>query len=257
MVDLKKLELSAQAYRTATPFNHAVIDKFFESDTAEGLESEFPSYGSEKWHVYSNAIEEKKTANVWNYFPGLTYKVFSYLCSSEFTAALSKFCGVRLYPDIGLHGGGWHIHSHGGNLNPHLDYSLHPKLGLQRKINIIVYLSSGLRSEHGGQLGLWDHDPEKHLPGKLVREVEPIFNRAIIFDTTQNSWHGMSRPLVVPEGIYRKSLAIYYLCEPPAGVDKRAKALFAPRGDQEGNQEIQELIRKRSDVSQAELVYRK
>jgi glutamyl-tRNA synthetase len=32
-----------------------------------------------------------------------------------------------------LHGGGLHCHKAGGKLNTHLDYSLHPKLNLQRK----------------------------------------------------------------------------------------------------------------------------
>jgi len=32
------------------------------------------------------------------------------------------------------------MHAAGGNLNPHLDYSIHPKMGLQRKLNVIIYL---------------------------------------------------------------------------------------------------------------------
>jgi hypothetical protein len=55
---------------------------------------------------------------------------------------LSKKLDLFLYPDPGLHGGGWHMHGAGGNLNPHLDYSIHPKSGLMRKLNIIIYLSN-------------------------------------------------------------------------------------------------------------------
>jgi hypothetical protein len=169
---------------------------------------------------------------------------------------LSSKVGTHLYPDPGLHGGGWHIHGAGGNLNPHLDYSIHPKLKLQRKLNIIVYLSSGMRPDHGGHLGLWKHDPETFSPGDLVQEYEPAFNTAVIFDTTRNSWHGMSRPLQVPPGVYRKSIAVYYLCDPEAEAPSRERALFAPRESQKGDPEVAELIRRRADPKEHSSVYR-
>jgi len=155
-----------------------------------------------------------------------------------------------------LNGGGWHIHGTGGNLNPHLDYSIHPKMQMERVLNIIIYLSSELAPEHGGYLGLWAHDDARNAPGELVKEVEPRFNRAIIFNTTQNSWHGMSRKLDLPEGIYRKSLAIYYMREPAADADPRGRALFAPRDEQRHDQAVLETIRLRSNVSTSRDVYR-
>ena len=50
----------------------------------------------------------------------------------------------------GLNGGGWHIHANGGKLNPHLDYSMYPKLPYQRKLNIIVYLQPNWEESWGG-----------------------------------------------------------------------------------------------------------
>ena len=44
--------------------------------------------------------------------------------------------------DIGLHGGGVHLNQRsGGNLNLHKDYSIHPKLGMMRKLNLIIYMN--------------------------------------------------------------------------------------------------------------------
>jgi len=147
------------------------------------------------------------------------------LNSPQMIKLLEKHVGVNLFPDMGLHGGGWHMHGSGGNLNPHFDYSIHPKCGLQRKLNIIIYLSRDLKPiKHKGHLGLWSHDHKINQPKDLIKEVEPIFNRAIIFDTTQNSWHGMSQKLQVPKGIYRKSLAVYYLTEPKHAL-KHQKAV--------------------------------
>ena len=63
--------------------------------------------------------------------------------------------------------------------------------------------------------------------------MAPLFNRAILFDVTNNSWHGLSRVCKLPEGIYRKSIAIYYLTDLPKNINHRSRALFSLVDDQE------------------------
>lgn len=156
--------------------------------------------------------------------------------------------------DPGLHGGGYHLHAKSGNLNPHLDYSIHPLLGLERRINLIYYLSDHYNEIDGGHLGLWDNTSAQK-PGSLIKEIAPVFNSAVIFNTSQNSWHGLSRHYE-PEGEkYRKSLASYYVSEPRASASHRTRALFAPRNTEEDNEEIHEIIKKRVDESLHASVY--
>ena len=57
---------------------------------------------------------------------------------------MGKLAGVNLYPDCGLHGGGWHTHGVGGKLNMHPDYAIHPKSGLERQLNLIIYAQPAL-----------------------------------------------------------------------------------------------------------------
>jgi hypothetical protein len=256
MINRSALTAAFADFAKGQPFSHCVIDDFVPAELGAQLEAEVLPYDHQKWFVYKNAIEDKKALNDWNVFPATTYRFFQYLNSPEFVQFLSGLAGAQLYSDNGLHGGGWHMHGPGGNLNPHLDYSIHPKLGLQRKLNIILYISSDLKPDHGGHLGLWAHDDANKQPGKLVREIEPKYRRAVIFDTTQNSWHGMSRGLTQPEGIYRKSLATYFLCEPAKDSDPRGRALFAPRENQKGDEKIEELIKARSGVASSAKVYR-
>lgn len=256
LLNFDNLRSGLRNFTGSRPFDHCIIDDFFEADAAAVLSSEFPSYDSADWYFYNNAIEHKKALNNWEKFPKATYQAFTLLQSPGVTDLLEESLGEQIYVDHGLNGGGWHIHGAGGNLNPHLDYSIHPKMPLERVVNIIVYLSPDLRPEHGGHLGLWAHNEEKKAPGELVKEVEPKFNRAIVFNTTQNSWHGMSRKLNVPEGVYRKSLAIYYMREPAEGAEQRGRALFAPREEQQGDEEVLETIRLRSSVSTSSSVYR-
>lgn len=246
-INLSSFNEAFSRFKGVRPFDHCVIDNFFLPGIAEKLEQEFLDYNNPKWFYYKNAIEDKKALNDWNQFPIFTYQIFRDLMSEKFVEILRKGMGCSIYPDQGLHGGGWHIHGPGGNLNPHLDYSIHPKVGLLRKINIIIYVSSGMRPEYGGHLGLWEQSTMENGPGRLVSEIEPKFNRAVMFDTTQNSWHGMSRGLIQPEGIYRKSLAIYYLTDSLEGGDNRERALFAPREEQKADLAVKELIKIRAD----------
>jgi Rps23 Pro-64 3,4-dihydroxylase Tpa1-like proline 4-hydroxylase len=232
-------------YLSAKPFHHIVIDNFFKEDFALKLEAEFPDFNDKTWYLYDNPIENKKTLNHWDRFPKNTYQAFSYLNNLEFISQIEKLTSIdKLYPDIGLNGGGWHMHGRGGKLNVHLDYSIHPKLFLERRLNIIIYLCKDWQENWGGQLGLWSHDKKNQKPKECIHKISPIFNRAVIFDTTQNSWYGLPEEIKCPEGAYRKSLAIYYLSQPRKEASKRGKALFAPYQEQEEDQEILELIKK-------------
>ena len=253
MIKLKKEWF--RHYHDAKPFDHIVIDNFLEKSFAIELENSFFDYYSDIWHCYSNAIEEKKTCNIWNEFNEPLYKYFTMINSPSFVQQLSDNVGADLIADNGLHGGGLHIHSGGGNLNPHLDYSIHPKIKMQRKINIIYYCSQDSKLSLGGygDLGLWHGD--EYSPKQLVRSIEPKFNRAVIFDTTQNSWHGLVNAIPKGSSVLRKSLAAYYLTEPASICDSRSRAMFSPREAQKGNSAIEETIRKRGSESTFSEVY--
>lgn len=255
-VDVESISDQLSHYGKEGPFDHVVIDDFFLPNIAQSLHEEFPDFESDVWKGYNSPIEKKRLCNTWDSFPVLTYKVFSALNSPEFVSLLStKLLSSRnLFSDQGLNGGGWHIHKRGGKLNTHLDYSVHPKLGLQRKLNIIVYVNPDWQENWGGSLGLWGNESAEK-PGDLVKSVWSKFNRAVVFDTTQNSWHGLPEPLVCPDGQARQSLAAYYLCDPSEGVDTRGKALFAPTKEQENDEEILDLIKRRSSVASASGVY--
>jgi len=210
------------------PFDHWIIEDFLDTQDAKDVSKEFIDYESTEDIVrYKGWIGEKSTCNSWNRFPALTYKIFSNLLSLDFVSHLSAVTGVTpLYPDIGLHGGGWHMSGKGGSLAMHLDYSIHPKLNLQRKLNLILYLEEDYNPQWGGSLQLWSHDKEKSKPLNKIKEVEPLFNRAILFDTTQKSWHGFPESINPPEGKLRKSFAVYYLTEITSTAEDRYKARY-------------------------------
>ena len=249
------IETASRQWKGAQPFEHVVIDNFLQSDVAEQLAAEFPAWDDRMWYQYENAIEQKKALNHWDRFPAMTYRVMTAFNSPDFVSVLEGLTGISgLHTDPGLNGGGWHGHTAGGKLNVHLDYSLHPKLRMERRLNLILYITPGWKPAWGGQLGLWGGD--SRAPGALGQKIDCLFNRAVLFDTTQNSWHGLPEPVTCPDGAIRRSLAVYYLTEPRATTDPRGKALFAPHGDQANDPAVLELIKKRASTTNANDVYR-
>jgi hypothetical protein len=213
-----------------------VIDDFLNKEYVSILDNCFPLYSDPRWFVYDNPIENKKTCCDWGQFQSPMYQLFRELNSLRMVAILANHFKCVLHSDPGLHGGGMHIHGAGGNLNPHLDYEIHPKLGLKRYLNIIIYLSDTKCSE----LGFWADDDGQC--GALSRQITIRRNRAVIFQT-ENCWHGMARPMEEGSGL-RKSLAVYYLTDTDS-QDGNKRARFALREDQVADTALKQLISDR------------
>lgn len=229
------------------PVQHFVIDDFFPADIAHQLLEEFEDYDSERWFVYDSVLERKKAIREWGAFGATTYRTFQYLCSREFMSWLQNITGrPGLIPDPGLHGAGWHCHQAGDHLNLHLDYNLHPMLDLQRRYNLIIYLCPDWQETWHGALEFWDHDADSNQPARCRNAVFPAMNRAVLFDTSENCWHGFPQALACPSGVLRRSLAMYYLSEPEQPLAVRRRARYAARPDQRHDAEVLALIAKRS-----------
>jgi len=234
------------------PFDHVVIDNFISDTEAEQLLKEFPNHNSQTWstygHTYDSPLEKKRTIRDWKAFPPNTYQFFLKLCSKKMSNFIESLFDYKkdIYPDYGLHGAGWHSHKGGDHLNIHLDYSIHPFANLQRKYNLILYLTPNWNVNWRGSLEFWSHDFKNNKPKEKIKTINNIYKRAVIFDTTQNSWHGLSEELKCPENISRKSIAMYYLTDPVVEVDKRKRALYAPLKSQQNDVEILTLINKRA-----------
>jgi hypothetical protein len=255
-INLTNLKKSFKNYKKNKPFNHCVCNNFFKKDFAKILSKEFPLYNDDIWHEYKNLLEVKRVCNNWNNFQKNTYIAFSLLNSQEFINTITNFSKINiLYPDYGLNGGGLHIHKNGGKLNHHLDYDIHPKLNKQRKINLLIYLTPNWKSNYGGKLGFFSHNKKNNSPEKLIKKIIPKFNRAVFFDTTQNSWHGLIDKVKTPKNICRTSFAIYYLTDIQSRGTGKSKALFAPKKNQKKNPKIINFIKKRVNEKNCHKLY--
>ena len=155
LINYNSLHAYKKQWNKAIPFRHIVLKNFLQTEVAEKAALEFPKFNSSDWQIYNNALEVKKLLNHWNKFGPMTYKLFYYLNSRAFIKKIEPLVGCRLFADFGINGGGLHTHRSGGKLNVHLDYSIHPKLNLERRLNLLIYITKNWKKKWGGHLGLW------------------------------------------------------------------------------------------------------
>jgi len=203
----KELPEPTSRYRSAQPYPHIVFDDFLEPAACAAAVAEFPPLDPDQWSNYLHA-NERKYANTDAETWGSTLRqILDVLNSPRFVEFVGNLMGVdSLIPDQSLEGGGLHQSTTGGFLNMHADFTVHPRhRKWQRRANLILYLNDDWQPEYGGDLELWDGDMQR-----CVEKVAPIANRALIFTTDGTSFHGHPEPMKCPEGVARRSLALYY-----------------------------------------------
>lgn len=233
-----------EQFVSAKPFPHVVIDDFLKNEIAEKLSHEFPSVQDPIWYEYDNPIEKKSACDDIRKFPASIASTIHYLNSSYFLDFIQKVSGISdLDSDPYLHGGGIHCTKKGGKLDMHLDYSIHPKSKLERRLNLIIYLSKEWDPAWGGKLELWNQDMSN-----CEQTVDIKWNRAVLFATNDISYHGHPDPIDCPDDTTRNSIALYYLTEPQPNASDRPRALFVARPQDSKDQETEDFRKKRSQV---------
>lgn len=179
------------------PFRHWVIEEFLDDTVLENVLKEWPSEMQSK----DVATSKKKHVSDYAKMGPHTQDIVAFLNSRHVIKLLEDVTGIKgLIADPCLLGGGLHHIDPGGFLNIHADFNWHEKLGAVRKLNLLLYLNKDWK--WNGDLQLCDTDM------KVVKEIAPIWNRCVIFETTDTSFHGHPTPLNAPGP--RRSIALYY-----------------------------------------------
>ena len=205
--DFKKFgKKQNENYVNAKPFASGYYDGFFNEDLLTEVLEEFPDLTLRADHAFDNA-NEKKLATNGEYKLGYKAKEFvRFMNSQPILDLLSEITGIpNLIPDPSLLGGGYHEIKPGGFLKVHADFNKHPSNGLDRRLNVLVYLNKDWEEEYAGFFELWNDDMTKS-----ITKILPLFNRMAMFSITSNSYHGHPDPLTCPEDRSRKSIALYY-----------------------------------------------
>ena len=190
------------------PFRYVMFENFFLPDKAEVIYSSYPTITEGKWDG-TTYIDQKNKFTKTKFEEGSVLdNVFMEMNSKELTDWLEQVTGINdVLGDKELFGGGLHQSVNGAFLNVHVDYNIHPTTKYHRRMNVLVYMNKDWKEEYEGNLELWDLSNNKM---KLVAKIAPVFNRCVIFETSEISFHGHPKPLNTPKGINRKSIATYY-----------------------------------------------
>lgn len=196
-----------QDYMRARPFPNIVFENFFEPTFLKSVLSEFPDLSQHNAKQFENAFEKKWAGNGEALFGENTKSLMNYLNSEPFLRFLQELTGIKetLIGDPYYIGGGQHEIKRGGLLKVHVDFNKHPLLGLDRRLNVLIYLNEDWQESFGGHFELWNKSMEQ-----CEKKILPSFNKLAIFSTTDISYHGHPDPLMCPEDRSRKSLALYY-----------------------------------------------
>jgi Rps23 Pro-64 3,4-dihydroxylase Tpa1-like proline 4-hydroxylase len=220
-----------ESYVNAKPFPHVVLDDFLYPELLDAVLAEFPKPNQIGWQQFDNAHEIKLASAKEANFGPVTRLLFYHLNSITFLEFLSGVTGIdNLIADPSFDGGGLHQIVRGGKLGIHADFNKHPKYGLDRRLNVILYLNKEWRAEYGGHLELWDRGMTR-----CEAKVSPVFNRLVIFGTTDFTYHGHPDPLQCLDGMTRKSLALYYFSNgrPATEVSGEHSTIFRNRHEKE------------------------
>jgi hypothetical protein len=115
-------------------------------------------------------------------------------------------------------------------------------------MNVIVYLNEGWREEYSGSLELWSRDMKNK-----VKSVAPVINRCVIFNTDADSYHGHPDPLATPDGVLRRSVALYYYTASKAVYEEvpNVSTMYAARPNEGGqNRREAAMLRREQHLQQ-------
>jgi hypothetical protein len=192
-------------YNSAKPFPHIVLPDFLEEQMLDLCLRDFPS-------VPNSSVDYKRSQENLKFefkpetlSPPLRSLFYSFN-SIPFVGFIENLTGIKgLIPDPYFAGAGLHQVSSGGHLDIHTDFNFHAAMGLERRVNVLIYLNKNWREEYGGCFEIWDQNMSR-----CCRRVVPAYNTCVVFSTSSISFHGNPVRVNHPEGNPRRAIALYY-----------------------------------------------
>jgi len=220
------------------PFRYGVIDNFFVKDVCNKFSNSYPNKDSKLWYRFRDRIHgeenvfERRMMGISNVeeLPPIGLEIINELNSEKFINILREITGVsNLIKDTHNEIGQWagmRAMLPGAYQSIHSDARLHPHLGIEKRITLVGYLNQDWKEKDGGYTEVWNNSMTE-----CVDRVAPTYNRILLFENTEKSYHG------VPEvNKYRKTFLTSYLLDSEDFKETRPKARFMKRPDEKNIQ---------------------
>lgn len=221
------------SFAEAQPFPHFVADNFLAPDFAKALLNGFPAFKEERAIAEHGRVGGKATREDMRNLGEAYRRLDSYFASKGFLDWMSRVTGIPdLLYDPDYFGGGTHENLPGQDMSVHVDFNYHPTRGWHRRVNALLYLNEEWHEQWGGALELW-RNPWDGPSRNTIARIAPLWNRLVVFPTTETSWHGFES-VKIPEGASvrsRKSIAIYLYTKerPPAETGAMHSTVYYER----------------------------
>jgi hypothetical protein len=196
-----------EIYQNNDPYPNIHFEEFFNREMLDEVLNEFEDLDKGDAFKYNNPNEVKLASKGEARFGPKTKAFMHFLNSEPFLQFLQELTGIEevLMPDPYFEGGGYHQSKAGGFLKIHADFNKHSRTGLDRRLNVLVYMNKDWEDAWGGHFEMWDKDMTH-----CVKKVKPEFGTMAMFSTTDFSYHGLPNPILCPPDRSRKSIALYY-----------------------------------------------
>ncbi|MEV4456898.1 2OG-Fe(II) oxygenase [Microbispora sp. NPDC004025] len=243
-----------QDFLDAAPFRHVVIDDFLPPGVLEPILEEFPEPRDASWQQFDSSREIKLALSDTERMGPATRHLLAEFNGQVFVEFLERLTGItQLVSDPHLEGGGLHQIKPGGFLKVHADFNRHRRLNLDRRLNGLLYLNKDWKEDYGGHLQLWDKDMTR-----CEHKILPVFNRFVVFATTDDANHGHPDPLTCPDDRARRSMALYYYTngrpEEETGADHTT--LFKQRPGEQWKSNLRQTVKRWTPPALVDLLNR-
>jgi len=197
-------------FQNAQPFRHVAIEHFLDEQACDALLRDFPAFDPKRALNELGQVGRKAVVERVSGVSPFYRRFYGYINSPPFLQAMSELTGIPdLIADDTLFGGGTHENMAGQGLDVHVDFNIDERRMLHRRVNLLIYLNKEWEEAWGGAIEL--HSNPRRPESDEVRSFLPLFNRALVFETNEYSWHGFRRIVLPPDKAHlsRKSFSIY------------------------------------------------
>lgn len=220
------LERLKKEFDAGKPYRHIKIDSFLDEAFANALYDNFPGL-DQMSRKYAGLNENKAEGAGFEKFHPAFSELKAALNTPEFYKALSAITGIdQLYSVEDALGMGVHQGADGSYLDVHIDFNIHHVRNIHRRVNLLIFLNKNWKESYGGSIELWNADVSR-----LENSYLPLFNRCVIFETNEISYHGYSK-ISIPPGETRKSFYGYYYTDLREGAAGYHDTVFKARPEE-------------------------
>lgn len=209
------------------PYDIWVIDNFLSEKTVKRVEQSWLQIDETKWHRgydtvngRENLLEKGMRAiSDVSKMPIYLKKLMYFFHSDYFTDYVSELTGIKnLVSDETMRWSGLRIMEPNSFQLIHSDARKHPYNILTKELTCLYYLNPDYdKLENEGCLEIWDDSMSN-----ITHEIEPLYNRLVIFVNSETSYHG------VPS-VKKERKAITFSVMSTNSSSERSKALFVAR----------------------------